>query len=441
MRGSIKLAAALILGGLTVFSACKDEAPDKIVFGQAISLSGPLAESVRVTTDPIYKMWIEEVNDDGGLYIGTYDKKIPIELKQYDDKSNIETMKKNLEQLILEDKVDFLFPPFGTEFLHEAALISNKYKYILMGGAGGAIKLKEIISGLPYFFNVLNFADTQMPVLADIMEEVGVERVAILMRNDLHGVEYTATLVPELAIRDIEVVMVEAFDETDSDLEGVMAEAMMKADALEADAFLGFTYPEGSFTGAGVAMGIGYSPKLLHFNVGPCFESFAQAFGGPEAVEGIMGPGAWNEKSADGVPAFVERFKKRWGKGDEPIAMDHWGHLPYYAGLEFFQKAVEKAGSLDHDKIRDIIASETFDTTMGPVKFEKGMMLGHVGQMGQWQDGVFEVIGPEEQRTAKPLYPKPEWIEPEPGTDDDTDSGMDTGTEEDTSDPDAGDVS
>ena len=425
----------VFIWSMFIVAACQEKAPEKIVFGQVTSITGSLAETSRLTTDPIYKMWIEEVNDAGGLYIKKYDRKIPVELVQYDDESDVEKMKTYLEKLILEDRVDFLLPPCGTAMLHEAAIIANKYGYILMGGAGGAIKLKEIIAGLPYFFNVLNFADTQMPVLADIAEEVGVKRVAILMKDDLHGKEYAATLIPELALRHIDIVMVKGYHETDADLEDTIADAMMEADTLDADAFIGFTYPTASFTGTGVAMALGYNPKLLHFNVGPCFGSFAEAFGGAEAVEGIMGPGAWNGKSAEEIPAFEERFTERWSQGDDPISLDYWGHLVYYAGLQFFQQAVEKAGTLDHDDIRDIIAADTFDTIMGPVKFEKGMMVGHVGQMGQWQSGIFEVIGPKEQRTAEPLYPKPDW----PEIDSETDAETDTDTEEDTSEQDAGD--
>jgi branched-chain amino acid transport system substrate-binding protein len=432
MKVNIVYIVSLIVG-IWGLGSCDEETPDKIVFGQAVSLSGFWADTNRLTTDPVYKMWIEDVNKDGGLYIEKYDKKIPIELLQYDDESDVENMKKRLEKLILEDKVDFLFPPISTAFLHEAAILANKYGYILMGGAGGAIKLKEIIAGLPYFFNILNFADTQMPVLADIMEEVGVERIAILMVDDLHGVEYTATLVPLLAQKHIDVVMVKSYQEADPAIGDVIAEAMMEADALEADAFVGFTYPNGSFTGAGVAMALGYSPKLLHFNLGPNFSSFRDTFG-TEAVEGIMGPGAWNAKSSEGAAAFEKKFIDRWGQGEDPIPIDYWGHLVYYAGCQCLQKAIEEAGALDQDRIRNILATETFDTVMGPVKFEKGMMVGHVGQMGQWQNGVFEVIGPADHRTAAPLYPKPGWPEGEP----DTETDSETGTEQDTMSPDAG---
>ena len=31
------------------------------------------------------------------------------------------------------------------------------------------------------------------------------------------------------------------------------------------------------------------------------------------------------------------------------------------------------------------------------------------GQIGQWQNGVIEVIDPGDKRTAAPVYPKPPW--------------------------------
>jgi branched-chain amino acid transport system substrate-binding protein len=409
MRGRIGFAVVLASQILIVMS-CVEDGPDNIVFGQAVSLSGPLADANKRTTGPIYKMWIDEVNEDGGLYIKKYDRRIPIKLLQYDDESDIEKMKKKVRKLIVEDEVNFLLPPEGTEFLYEAALIANKNRYILMGGAGGSLMLKQVLGGMPYFFTVINFADTQMPVLADIMEEVGVESAAIFMKDSIHGVEYSATLVPELALRDIDVVMVESYNENEPDLATHIMAALSEANELEADAFLGFTYPIECFIATGMAMYMGYNPKLMQFSVGPSYGNFSTDFGA-EVVDGIMGPGAWNKKSAEEIPAFVKRYNKLWEGADEPIALDYWGHLPYYAGMEFLKKAIEKAGTLEQDKIRDIIATETFDTTMGPVKFEQGKMLGHVGQMGQWQNGVFEVIGPKEQRTAKPLYPKSAWPE------------------------------
>jgi len=166
----------------------------EIIIGQAVSLSGPQAEGVALSSAPVYKMWIEDVNAQGGIYVREYGERLPLKYISYDDGSDIEQMKKLIKKLILEDEVDFLLPPWGTAFLYEAATIANKYSYILIGGAGGAIELKEAISNLPYFFSTLNHAETQVPVLTDILVDLGVNSVAAVFVRDLHGIEYMGEL-------------------------------------------------------------------------------------------------------------------------------------------------------------------------------------------------------------------------------------------------------
>jgi len=162
-----------------------DAAPekDKIRVGWVTSLSGILATAVATTTAPAYEIWLEEVNAKGGIYVKEYGKKLPVEIIKYDNKSDVGTMTKLLEKVILEDKVDFILAPWGTAMLYAAAPVANKYKYILLGNAGGAIKLKEIMPKLPYVFSVLNMADTQMPLLADVLLEAKVKKARKKDRN------------------------------------------------------------------------------------------------------------------------------------------------------------------------------------------------------------------------------------------------------------------
>jgi len=372
---------------------------DKIRIGQAISLSGPMASGVASTSGPVYDMWVKEVNAAGGIYVKEYDKKLPIEYIKYDDKSDLGTMTKLLEKLMLEDKVDFILPPWSTAFLYAAAPIANKYQYILIGGAGGAAKLKEIINGLPYFFSVLNFADTQVPVLADILNELGIKRVAIIFLGDLHGVEYSGAAGPEFAQKGIEVVMLKSYAPGVKDLSPLLKEAA----AANVDAFIGFTYPDESFLATSQAMELGYNPKVFYLSVGPCLTAYRDTFGA-NAVEGVMGPGVWNEKSSPGAKEFAARYRKIFNK--EPD--DYWGQLYYYASLQDFQQAIEEAGTLDQKKIRDLMATKTYDTLAGPFSYQGGFFRGHLGQIGQWQKGVFEVIDPGKNRTAQPIL-KPAW--------------------------------
>jgi len=391
----ITVAVVFLVGA----GATKALAKDKIVIGQAIALSGPLAGGVAISGGRIYTMWVEEVNKNGGIYVKEYGKKLPVELKRYDDKSDIGTMTNLLEKLILEDKVDFVFPPWGTAWLFAAAPIANKYGYILIGGPGGALKLKE--QSLPYFFQVLNFSETQAPALADIFREVGVKSVAVIYRGDLHGVEYGNAMVPFFKKKGIEVKINKSFPPDIKDLSPLLKEAK----SLGVDAFCAACYPGGGMLLTGQSMELGINFNAFFLTVLPFSPSLYRGTFGVDGVEGVMGGGAWNAKTSPGAKELVDKFVKRF-----KVEPDYWGGLYYWSSLQHFQQAIEKAGTLNQKKITDIMAKERFDTALGPFWYDKDRyFVNHPGEIGQWQKGVFEVIDPGKKRTAPPLYPKPPW--------------------------------
>jgi len=102
-------------------------AKDKIVIGCAIALSGENAVPAQSTQVTEYKLWVEQKNAEGGLYVKEFGKKLPIELIMYDDNSNIETSTKMVEKLIVQDKVDLMLPPWGTAFNFAVAPMVSKY--------------------------------------------------------------------------------------------------------------------------------------------------------------------------------------------------------------------------------------------------------------------------------------------------------------------------
>ncbi len=377
-------------------------AKDKIRVGWVTSLSGVNAPGVMITSGNVYKMWVEEVNAKGGLFIKEYGKKLPIEVTMYDDKSDVGTMTKLLEKAIVEDKVDLIFSPWDTAFLFAAAPIANKYKMVLMGGSGGALKLKAVISRYPYYFQVLNFGDYQIPALAEVFKEVGVKSAYIAYIQDLHGLEYNEVAQKELPKAGIKILAAKSFPLDQQDFTPLLKEAK----ASGADAFLGFLYPQNAFPATGQAMEIGYNPKAFYLTVGPCLAGYRDAFGA-KGIDGVMGAGAWSPKMSPAAKEFFDRYTKKWGF--EP---EGWGTLFYYSSLQFFQQAIEEAGTLDNTKIKDVMATKTFQTAMGPFKFTKGLFLNHPGEVGQWQNGTWEVIDVGAKRTAKPVFPKPEWGPP-----------------------------
>ncbi|MDI6824547.1 MAG: amino acid ABC transporter substrate-binding protein [Bacillota bacterium] len=404
LPGAVVLALILTLA-LAVGCAKQEPSPakpakDKIVIGWACSLSGPLAEQVATMTGPIYEMWVKEVNAAGGIYVKEYDKKLPVDLLKYDDKSDLGTMTRLLEKLIVEDKVDFVMPPVSTAFLYAAAPIANKHGYVLIGGPGGAVKLEEIMPDLPYFFQVLNYSRSQMPVLAQILVELGIKTAAVVHHEDLHGVEYVEIGVPELKKAGIDVKMVKSFPLGAKDLSPLLKEAK----SMGVEAFIAFCYPGEAILLSQQAMELNANFKAFFCSVGPCLTVFRDVIGA-EAVEGVMGGGAWSEKSGPGAKEFAALFKKHFGK--EPD--NYWGSLYWYSSLQHFQQAIEEAGTLDQAKIRELLATKTYDTFAGPFKYDEDRLFrGYLGQIGQWQKGVFEVVDPGKNRTASPIV-KPPW--------------------------------
>jgi branched-chain amino acid transport system substrate-binding protein len=397
-------------------------AQDKIVIGAARPISGPLNQIGDYAMGPTMQIWADEINAKGGLNVAG--KLLPIELKIYDDTSDLGTSTRLIEKLILEDEVDFLFPNCSTAFLYASAPLANKYKYVYLGAEGGCTTLTSMLPELPYVFGVLNYSDYyQVPVLAEILAEKDVSTAAIIYINDLHGVEYYHTALSEFLKVGINIVMAEAVPPNAEDIELVLKAARDSG----ADALCAFVYPPTTMSVVGQSMAIGYNPKAMVLGPGANFQFFFDIFG-QEIMEGIIGFGAWNRETSPALNEMADKFVAATGEaglaafGDEEAFLDWWGQAFYYAALECFGQAIEMAGTLDNEAVRDVMASNHFQTVLGDTWFdmtadgEGGGMLAkecHPGQVGQWQSGVFEVIGPDENMTTDTiLYPKPDWPAP-----------------------------
>jgi branched-chain amino acid transport system substrate-binding protein len=349
-------------------------------------------------------------NADGGIYVEEYGKKLPIELLIYDDKSDVGTMTRLTEKLILEDKVDFLWPASGTAFLFAQAPIANKYNYILPTAEGGATSLKDMLPSMPYVFVNLSFSDWyEVPVLADILAQVGAKTAYIIYIADLHGIEYSGIAGIEFPSRGIDIVGVKSVPPDIKDLSPILKEAK----AANVDAFLSFAYPDQNILATAQSIELGFNPKAFLTGPGANFGFYHDIFG--PAVEGVMCFAVANRETS---PAMKEMYDTLYAGKPEALN-DWWGHPLYWAGLEYWKQAIEKAGTLDQEVIKDIYTTETFETVLGPTYYENGLMAkeSHTGEIGQWQNQKVEVIGPDGIKqtlmnytiTSDIVYPKPEW--------------------------------
>jgi branched-chain amino acid transport system substrate-binding protein len=375
---------------------------DNIVVGMSRPLSGSQAIVGDSAFRPVYETWVAEVNADGGVYVEEYGKKLPIKLIIYDDTTDVGTMTRLTEKLIVEDKVDFLWPACGTSFVFAQAPIANKHGYVLLTAEGGATQIKEMLPSLPYVFVTLSFSDWyQLPVLADLLSAKGAKTAYIVYIADLHGIEYSGVAGIEFPKKGIEILGVKSVPPDIKDLSPVINQAK----ASEADVFCCFAYPDQIMPATGTSIALAYNPKAWIGGPGVNFGFYHTAFG--PAVEGVTGFTSFSPKQS----AKAQELADKLYAGKPEDLQDPWGHPLYWASLEIWKQAIEKAGTLDQEKIRDIIASETFETVLGPTWFENGLLSKdcHPGEIGQWIDGVYEVVGPVDKATAEMVYPKPEW--------------------------------
>ncbi len=374
---------------------------DKIRIGNAISLSGPNVAGAVMTQANPYDMWIKEVNAKGGIFVKEYNKRLPIELIRYDDKSDIGTVVKMVEKLILDDKVDLLLPPWSTAMNFAIAPIITKYQYPVMGVTVDSMKIKEMAHTLPYFFVHLNQPPVKAEAIVPLLKELGVKTAAVVHHTDLHGIEFAGYVTPQLSVGDIDVVMYKSYPIGAKDLSPLLKQVK----AANVDAFLAFTYPPETFLITGQSKAIGFNPKLFYMSIGTAFAAYRETYGA-NTIEGVMGTGAWNPKVPyPGAKDFWDRMVQFAGAGK----VDWYGNAFAYSSVQVLEQAIEKAGTLDRRKIREVIATSTFDTVIGPVRYVDQINVQSPGEVGQWQKGAFEIVAAKSKRTAQPIYPKPPW--------------------------------
>lgn len=375
--------------------------PEKILIGNPIALSGPNAAPAELSQTRGYDLWAADVNAQGGIYVAEYDKRIPVEIIRYDDTSDIGTAVQLTEKLILEDQVHFLFPPWGTAFNFAIAPLVTQYEMPTFGCTVSSKQLAAKAHEFPYFFTVLNQAPAQGAGLVELITELGIQNVAVIHHTDLHGIEFAGDVLPQLSVAGVDVALYKTFPVNATDLSQLLREVQ----ANEVEALIAFSYPPETILMTQQMQEIGYSPDLFYATVGVAFPIYRDIFSAA-GIEGVMGSGVWNPNvPIEGARDYFDRHVAMFEA--EP---DRWASASCYASGQILEQAIEMAGTLERTAVRDAIAAGDFETILGTVHFENQFNPVYPGQVGQWQNGEFEIVDPGVEGAVEPIFPKPEWV-------------------------------
>lgn len=377
------------------------QAQTSVKIGYAISRTGPNAGGAAVSTIPNYEMWVKEVNAAGGLKLG--DKRVPIEVVQYDDRSSAEEAAKALERLITQDKVDFLLTPWGTGLNLAVGPIFNKAGYPQIAGTAVTDRAPELAKRWPNSFWLLGASSGAADALVELLVKLRTEgkigdNVAMASVADGFGIDLSGAARPALTKAKFKLVYDKTYPVGTQDLGPIVNEAK----GLNPDVFIAFSYPPDTLAITEQSRIAGFNPKVFYTGVGTAFPLYKQRFGAN--ADGVMGIGGWDGDSP-AVKDYLARHKAATD-GKEP---DRWASAVTYAGLQMLQQAIERVGKVDRPAVIKELQSGTFDTVLGKIKLENNLPNKY-WWVGQWQGGEFHGVAPAANEGARAaVVPKPAW--------------------------------
>ncbi len=375
-----------------------------IKIGAAVSLTGKMAYEGRLVKEG-YEVWEDWVNNHGGITAGG--KNYRVKMIYYDDESAPVRGAKLTEKLITQNKVDFLFGPFSSSITFATTAIGEKYGKITIAPEANATKIYE--RGYKYVFSVLPPAPMLMVPIAYMAENLDPKpkTVAIIVANDLFPLSCAEGFRDKCKELGFEVVLFEKYPAGATDISTLLT----KVKNLNPDILADAGYTADSLMVMRQCKELNINPQMYAFSVGVMIPTFIEELGADAefAFEGEWWlPGMKNSDKVFGTTAdYVQACKDKFGPDYMP---EYHVSSASTAGI-LLQLAIEKADSIETDKVRDALASLDLELSTWPaIAFnEKGQNIKWPHPVIQVQNGKYVIVYPESSQEDAPIYPVAEW--------------------------------
>ena len=371
---------------------------EPIVIGVSLPLSGRFSEPGTAAKEG-YEVWAAMINGSGGM-LGR-----PVELSILDNNSDQDTAVADYEKLITVDKVDLVVGPFSSFLVIPTSEVAARYGYAFVEPAGGAPDVFN--RGLTnIFFAQPGGSTAQGETFGDYVlslpEDVRPKTFAIVSQDDPFTLGVMDALKEKLLAGGLTLAFDEIYAPETTDFSAI---AIQVAD-LDPDLVAGGTILEDSVGQIRAYQEAGYQPRAAFFTTGPSLPGpFREALG--PATNGILSAISWSPTTTDFqnqemVAKYIEMFGGEAADIPEDVAN------AFTVG-QVLQQAVENIQSIDNAALIEELHQGTYQTVVGPIRFDEvGRPQGSY-MLLQWQGDNFEIIGPADRAAAEAIWPKPEW--------------------------------
>ncbi len=418
-----KIVSAVLLAFLLMISMAFAEKP--IIIGAPLStafLYGWAAERG-------INLAVDEINAEGGVKVGN--EKRPFKVDVIDTRDlepgvPVSDALLAVEKLILEKKADFLIggPVRSEAALAAMPLLAKNKKISILTTGSLTPKYNETVGQQPdkykYCFRISGEAKWMVtgeivPCLEYIGKTFGLDRLMIMVQDVAHaraGGQILAKIMGGKGWKILGEPMVFPTGTTDFSM-GLLDAKKQNAQVI----IIWMDMPESA-----ILLKQWYDMKVPALPFGTII-SAAEQPGFWKATEGKGEYCLANVVNAGNVPSeatpwtmkFVDAYKKKYG-----LEPEGYGTSSSYMAVYALKDAIERAGSLDPDKVVDALKKTDMMGVYGRIKFDPktnqiipslNPKEGAVGTIFQWQAGKRVVVFPQSIATGKILLPP--WMKKE----------------------------
>ena len=371
------------------------DAPESITIGVVVPLTGAFAGG-GAQIERGYRYAVEAINEAGEVSVEEFGVSLPLELEVRDDASDPNQTASNMEELGGADVVAYL-GGFATPVVAAGTAIAERSEIPYLAVATSTQALHE--QGFRYFFSPFpkspDMAVSTYEMLNGLIPEGERPlRVGIFQESTDWGEELGPLWAENATENGYEVVLHETYAPGSTDFTDII----LRAQAADVQALLSLPTPPDGFAIYQQMGELGWKPP---------FNLVVRAADVPtwndlgEAGEGVVLSTPWHPGL--GFPGTEEvnaRHLDEEGRPADPVVGSA------YALVEILADAIERAGTLDHEAVRDAIAStDGLSTIIGPITFREDGTAPVPNPLMQRVGGAIELIWPADSATSELVYP------------------------------------
>lgn len=373
------------------------DAPASIKIGAVVPLTGAFAGGgAQIERGYVYA--VDAINEAGGVFVEEYGTEVPLELDVRDDASDPNQTTSIMDEFAGDDVVAYL-GGFATPVHAAGSATAERNGIPYLGAATSTQALHE--QGYQYYFSPFpkspDMAVTTFEMLDGLIPEGERPlRVGIFQEATDWGEELGPAWVQEAENHGYEVVYHETYAPGSTDY----TDLILGAQAADVEALLSLPIPPDGFA---------IYQQMGELGWKPAFNLVVRAADVPTwndlgpAGEGVVLSTPWHPALGyPGTEAVNQRHLDEVERPADPVVGSA------YALVEILADAIERAGTLDHDAVRDAIAeTDGLSTIIGPITFREDGTAAVPNPLMQRVGGAIELIWPDDAATADLIYPTP----------------------------------